>query len=166
LKRPVYILFFIFLVVLSAYSQPAERRMTNADYIAKYKDDAIREMQIAGVPASIILAQGILESGSGNSPLAIYARNHFGVKCHNDWDGETFIMDDDKKDECFRKYATVFDSYRDHSEFLKNKERYEFLFSLKITDYKSWAKGLKKAGYATNPKYAKLLIDLIEKNKK
>ncbi|MEQ8908064.1 MAG: glucosaminidase domain-containing protein [Vicingaceae bacterium] len=128
-----------------------------------YKDDAIREMHRSGVPASITLAQGILESGDGNSPLARYAKNHFGIKCHSSWTGKTFIQDDDEKDECFRKYKHVLDSYRDHSDFLK-KKRYAFLFDLKITDYKGWAKGLKKAGYATNPKYPQLLIRIIEEN--
>ena len=128
-----------------------------------YKDDAIKEMHRSGVPASITLAQGILESGDGNSALARYAKNHFGIKCHAGWTGGTFIQDDDAKDECFRKYKHVLDSYRDHSDFLQ-KKRYASLFDLKITDYKGWAKGLKKAGYATNPKYPQLLIDIIEKN--
>jgi LysM repeat protein len=147
------------------FAQPGERRITREEYIAIYKDDAIREMQKSGVPASITLAQGILESGDGNSPLAIYAKNHFGVKCHKSWNGETMHLDDDEKNECFRKYETVYESYKDHSNFLVTRSRYNFLFELKITDYKGWAKGLKKAGYATNPKYADLLIMLIEENK-
>jgi len=115
------------------------------------------------IPASITLAQGILESGSGNSRLAKQANNHFGIKCHKEWTGKTFTMDDDAKNECFRKYKHASDSYRDHSLFLTKRGRYSFLFDYKITDYKSWAKGLKKAGYATNPKYPELLIRLIEK---
>jgi LysM repeat protein len=155
---------FIFFSVLFLYStaQPAGRRLTRTEYIELYKDEAIKEMLRTGIPASITLAQGILESGDGNSPLAVYANNHFGIKCHNDWEGETFIMDDDAKNECFRKYEHALQSYHDHSEFLVNRNRYAFLFELKTTDYKGWAKGLKKAGYATNPKYADILIDLIE----
>lgn len=145
------------------FAQPGSKRITRAEYIEMYKDDAIKEMHRSGVPASITLAQGILESGDGNSALARYAKNHFGIKCHTGWTGGTFIQDDDEKDECFRKYKTVLESYRDHSDFLQ-KKRYAFLFDLKITDYKGWAKGLKKAGYATNPKYPQLLIDIIEKN--
>ena len=137
--------------------------MTRQEYIEKYKDDAISEMHRSGVPASITLAQGILESGDGNSKMARVAKNHFGIKCHSDWKGKTFIQDDDTKNECFRKYKSVLDSYKDHSDFLKRR-RYAALFELKITDYKSWAKGLKKAGYATNPKYPQLLIGIIEAN--
>lgn len=147
----------------AVYAQPGSKRITRAEYIETYKDEAIKEMHNSGVPASITLAQGILESGDGNSALARYANNHFGIKCHSSWKGETFIQDDDAKDECFRKYKSAFESFADHSEFLKRK-RYAELFELKITDYKGWAKGLKKAGYATNPKYPELLIDLIEKN--
>lgn len=136
---------------------------TPKEYLDKYKNDAIEEMNISGVPASITLAQGMLESGYGNSPLAKKANNHFGIKCHNDWTGQTFKVDDDKKDECFRKYKSVKDSFRDHSRFLKGKKRYASLFDLKMTDYKGWAKGLSKAGYATNKRYAKLLIDIVER---
>lgn len=153
----------LFVVSWNAFAQPASKRITRSQYIEMYKDEAIKEMERSGVPASITLAQGILESGDGNSALARYAKNHFGIKCHTGWTGGTFIQDDDEKDECFRKYKTVLESYRDHSEFLK-KKRYAFLFELDRTDYKGWAKGLKKAGYATNPKYPQLLIDLIEKN--
>jgi len=154
---------FLALTIVLLHAQPAPNRMSQADYIALYKDEAVKEMKRSGVPASITLAQGILESGNGNSSLARKANNHFGIKCHSDWKGETYVQDDDRRDECFRKYKHVLDSYRDHSEFLK-KSRYAFLFELKITDYKGWARGLKKAGYATNPKYPKLLIDIIEKN--
>ena len=113
------------------------------------------------IPASITLAQGILESAHGNSALAKYAKNHFGIKCH-DWKGEKMYKDDDNKDDCFRVYHTAGESFKDHSEFLSKRGRYESLFDLSITDYKGWAKGLSKAGYATNPKYASLLIDIIE----
>lgn len=122
------------------------------------------KMKKYGIPASITLAQGILESGSGNSSLARKANNHFGIKCHKDWKGKTYIMDDDKKNECFRKYKSADDSFRDHSLFLTTRNRYADLFKLKILDYKGWAKGLKKAGYATNPKYPQLLIKIIEEN--
>lgn len=155
------------LVLLTGFSafaqgQPAERRISRSQYIDLYKDAAMAEMLRSGVPASITLAQGILESGDGNSPLAQYANNHFGIKCHKGWEGETFIQDDDARNECFRKYYSVSESYHDHSEFLRGRDRYSKLFELKITDYKGWAHGLKKAGYATNPKYPALLIRLIE----
>ncbi|MEX2597677.1 MAG: glucosaminidase domain-containing protein [Salibacteraceae bacterium] len=150
--------------VLAAQSQPAEPRMSKDDYIKNFSEQAVREMHASGVPASITLAQGMLESDYGNSPLAKYAKNHFGIKCHKGWEGPTFIQDDDEKNECFRKYYSAYDSYRDHSEFLTGRERYSELFELKTTDYKGWAKGLKKAGYATNPKYADLLIRIIEDN--
>ena len=164
MRKTVYILLFFLFGWNTISAQPAERRITRDEYIETYKDDAIREMMKSGVPASITLAQGILESGDGNSPLAVYGKNHFGVKCHSGWTGESMRLDDDAKDECFRKYETVYESYRDHSDFLVTRSRYDFLFDLKITDYKGWAKGLKKAGYATNPKYADMLIMLIEKN--
>ena len=154
---------FSYLFIILSFQLFAEERYTPKEYLDKYKNDAIEEMNISGVPASITLAQGMLESGYGNSPLAKKANNHFGIKCHNDWTGQTFKVDDDKKDECFRKYRSVKDSFRDHSKFLKGKKRYALLFDLKMTDYKGWSKGLSKAGYATNKRYAKLLIDLIER---
>ena len=120
-------------------------------------------MKEYGVPASITLAQGMLESNYGNSELAQKAKNHFGIKCHSDWTGEKFYMDDDAKNECFRKYNSVWESFRDHSKFLKEKSRYATLFTLPINDYKAWAEGLKAAGYATNPQYPQLLINLIER---
>jgi LysM repeat protein len=163
-KKIGYIFIVLLIGINTIIAQPAERRITREEYIETYKDDAIREMMKSGVPASITLAQGILESGDGNSPLAVYARNHFGVKCHSGWTGESMRLDDDEKNECFRKYETVYESYRDHSAFLVTRSRYDFLFKLKLSDYKGWAKGLKKAGYATNPKYADMLIMLIEKN--
>jgi flagellum-specific peptidoglycan hydrolase FlgJ len=121
-------------------------------------------MKISGIPASITMAQGILESGNGNSKLAREGKNHFGIKCHG-WEGEKIYLDDDAKNECFRVYADAKDSYQDHSDFLKKYKRYEFLFTYKSTDYKSWAKGLNDAGYATNPSYAESLIKLIEEEK-
>ena len=134
-------------------------------YINKYSNIAVEEMNKYNIPASITLAQGILESGAGESRLAKNGNNHFGIKCHNNWNGPTIIEDDDKKGECFRKYNDATDSYRDHSLFLTEKGRYSFLFKYKRSEYKKWAKGLKKAGYATNPEYSKLLINIIEKNK-
>ncbi|WP_293786496.1 glucosaminidase domain-containing protein [uncultured Pedobacter sp.] len=131
-------------------------------YIDEFKGVAIEEMNSAGIPASITLAQGILESGSGNSDLAKYANNHFGIKCTSDWKGKNYFRDDDQKNDCFRVYKDARESFRDHSEFLKRK-RYSFLFQLDKNDYKSWAQGLKTAGYATNPRYPDLLINTIEK---
>jgi len=146
---------------ITSYAQPSERFITRKEYVEMWKEEAISQMVKYGIPASITLAQGMLESGNGNSALAKYANNHFGIKCHG-WDGPGIYKDDDKKDECFRKYANAFESFEDHSKFLANRSRYAFLFNLETTDYEGWAKGLRKAGYATNPKYANLLIDLIE----
>lgn len=140
-----------------------EKTYSRQEYIEMWKEEAIRQMYLYKIPASITLAQGILESGDGNSMLARKANNHFGIKCNN-WEGETVFKDDDKKNECFRKYRNAQDSYKDHSEFLAKKERYSRLFTLRLTDYKGWAKGLRECGYATNPKYAELLIQLIEDN--
>ena len=149
---------FIMLLPLSLLAQ----RITPEEYIQTYKDIAMQEMRDHKIPASITLAQGLLESGAGNSALAREAKNHFGIKCHKGWTGKTYYMDDDEKDECFRKYKNAEESFRDHSEFLCGRTRYAALFDLEITDYKGWARGLKAAGYATNPKYAQLLIDRIE----
>ncbi|TNE54465.1 MAG: LysM peptidoglycan-binding domain-containing protein [Bacteroidetes bacterium] len=137
-------------------------RTTPQEYVAKWKDAAIEQMRSHRIPASITLAQAILESGSGNSLLAKEANNHFGIKCHNTWDGPTFHKDDDRKNECFRVYDRVEASYEDHSQILK-KSRYDELYTYDITDYKSWAKGLMKAGYATSRTYAVKLIDIIER---
>ncbi len=134
------------------------------DYVALYKDIAIREMYDYGIPASITLAQGILESGLGKSELAVEANNHFGIKCHNEWSGERMYHDDDANHECFRKYDSAEESFIDHSQFIKNRARYSFLFELDRTDYKGWAKGLKEAGYATDPKYPTRLVNLIEEH--
>ena len=165
MKRLIVLAIVLSFPAAILYAQPAEKKNTPEDYIALYKDDAVREMQLFRVPASITLAQGMLESDNGNSALAVYANNHFGIKCHNEWTGETYTQDDDTKDECFRKYTSAYDSYVDHSEFLKSRPRYSGLFDLKLTDYKGWANGLKSAGYATDPKYATRLIDIIERYK-
>ncbi|QMU62973.1 MAG: LysM peptidoglycan-binding domain-containing protein [Flavobacteriaceae bacterium] len=131
-------------------------------YISKYASIAVLEMIDYKIPASITLAQGILESGNGRSRLALKSKNHFGIKCHNNWKGERVYHDDDRKGECFRKYQYVQTSYRDHSKFLSLRRRYANLFKLRKTDYKGWARGLKKAGYATDRKYARKLIKIIE----
>ena len=143
-------------------SNPDFKSQTTLSYIQLFKDVAIEEMNRYGIPASITLAQGIIESGSGNSSLARYANNHFGIKCTSDWKGKGYYKDDDKADDCFRVYKDARESYKDHSEFLKRK-RYSFLFELDKNDYKNWAKGLKQAGYATNPNYPNLLINVIDK---
>lgn len=153
---------FLFLLILPLMLC-AQQRMTREQYIAKYKDMAIRQMEESGIPASITLAQGCLESGDGNSTLAREANNHFGIKCH-DWEGESVYQDDDRKGECFRKYSSAEESFRDHSEFLLSRSRYAALFSLEPTDYKGWAYGLKAAGYATAKDYAQRLIKIIEEN--
>lgn len=135
---------------------------TTLSYIEAFKAVAIEEMNTYGVPASITLAQGIIESGSGNSSLAKFANNHFGIKCTSEWKGKAYYKDDDKSNDCFRVYKDARESYKDHSEFLKRK-RYSALFELDKNDYVNWAKGLKQAGYATNPRYPDMLINLIEK---
>lgn len=140
-----------------------DRNDPAAAYIDRYSKIAIDEMCRSGIPASISLAQGMLESSNGLAKLARESNNHFGIKCHSDWTGEHVFHDDDAKGECFRKYPRVEDSYRDHSDFLRFKPRYASLFEFEVTDYKSWAFGLKAAGYATDPKYAYKLVSLIEK---
>ena len=164
MRNSAFILLFVS-TSFSLFAQPAEHKMSPAQYIDNFKDEAIKEMLMYKIPASITLAQGMLESGNGNSDLAVYANNHFGIKCHTDWNGPTFTKDDDTKDECFRKYPSVLDSYTDHSNFLKSRNRYAELFELKRTDYKGWAKGLKKTGYATDPRYSERLTELIERHK-
>jgi LysM repeat protein len=131
------------------------------NYIEEFKAVAIEEMQRTGVPAAITLAQGIHETSAGQSPLVIKSNNHFGIKCKSDWQGPSVFHDDDARGECFRKYTSPFDSYKDHSDFLATRSHYAFLFKLDPTDYEAWAYGLKKAGYATNPKYPQILIKLI-----
>ena len=154
------ILLFLLFVPLALTAQ----RITTEEYIATYKDIAMEEMRTHRIPASITLAQGLLESGSGNSALARDAKNHFGIKCHTGWTGQSYTMDDDARDECFRRYNRVEESFRDHSEFLRSRSRYAGLFELDIMDYEGWANGLKAAGYATNPAYATMLITLINRN--
>ncbi len=149
------------ILFISAKSQ-STGKMTRDEYINKYKYLAIAEMKRTGVPASITMAQACLESGDGNSRLAKKANNHFGIKCHADWQGKRIYHDDDEKNECFRKYNSVDESFRDHSNYLTGTPRYSFLFDLNPSDYKAWARGLKKAGYATNPNYANALIKIIE----
>jgi len=136
-------------------------RITKAEYVDRWSPVAVEQMIEHGIPASITLAQGILESANGNSLLATKGNNHFGIKCHG-WDGKKMYKDDDRANECFRVYESADASFQDHSAFLKKYKRYAFLFDYASDDYKSWAKGLKKAGYATNPKYPQLLIDIIE----
>ncbi len=153
---------FIFLLLLTSQLARAQKQELIANYISTYKDLAIAEMKRTGVPASITLAQGIHESGAGAGKLVVASNNHFGIKCKSNWTGESVRHNDDAKGECFRKYPLASDSYKDHSDFLKNGQRYAFLFSLDPTDYAGWANGLKQAGYATNPKYPQVLIKLIE----
>ena len=131
-------------------------------YVNRYASLAVTEMYRSGVPASITLSQGLLESRYGLSALAAEGHNHFGIKCHNDWKGKTMAVDDDAKGECFRVYDADIESFRDHSDFLRYRDRYKFLFDFPVTDYKAWANGLKKAGYATDPAYPAKLIKLIE----
>ena len=155
--------FFIpiaFLVSISAFGQ-ARWNQTYQQYFNQYKDIAIEQMQRYHIPASITLAQGVFESGAGKSELAVRGNNHFGIKC-NGWSGRKVYHDDDEDNECFRAYGSAYESYEDHSKFLVNSPRYRQLFSLKKTDYKGWAKGLKAAGYATNPQYAQKLIEIIQ----
>ncbi len=163
MKLQKSILFFLLIALtIKGFAQLPAYKISREEYIEIYKEIAIIEMNSFRIPASITLAQGILESANGNSTLAKRANNHFGIKCHKGWNGKTYHIDDDAKDECFRKYSDPFESFKDHSVFLSTRDRYAFLFSLEITDYKAWAHGLKKAGYATNPKYPQLLIKIIE----
>lgn len=152
----------LLLVLMTVLLSIGAAKNPKLDYIDKYSDIAIKEMKRTGVPASITLAQGILESNAGQSVLATKGNNHFGIKCHNDWKGKTMKMDDNAPKECFRVYPNAEASFRDHSDFLRSRDRYKSLFELKQTDYKGWARGLKKAGYATDPRYADKLITLIE----
>ncbi len=153
----------IFLVVLigGVTFAHAQNKLSREAYIDKYKSIAISNMKNHGVPASITMAQACLESANGNSELSVRSNNHFGIKCHSSWEGDRVYHDDDRAQECFRVYNSVEDSYADHSAFLQ-RPRYAACFELKIADYKGWAKALKDAGYATNPKYPKLLIKIIE----
>ena len=167
-----YFLFLILVLLLSIWSCKTYRPLISTstpvqsvnDYVNSYKDLAITEMKRTGIPASITLAQGIIESDCGHSSLAREANNHFGIKCHDDWKGPTIRHNDNTRNECFRKYSRPEESFYDHSDFLKSVPRYSFLFSYNLTDYKAWAHGLRKAGYATNPDYANMLIRTIEEN--
>ena len=159
MKRHLIYLLTIF-VCLSLQAQTRNKQYE--DYIKQYRDLAVDEMKKYHIPASITLAQGLLESGAGQSTLARKSNNHFGIKCGSDWQGKTVRHNDDARGECFRAYKHPKQSYEDHSKFLAGRPRYASLFKLKITDYKGWARGLKKAGYATDPRYAQRLIDIIE----
>jgi len=163
----VQFVLFVFLISCKAYKPMVSNSGSVGsaqDYINRYKDLAVSEMKRTGIPASITLAQGIIESDFGRSRLAKEGNNHFGIKCHNDWTGPTIRHNDDRRNECFRKYSKPEESFYDHSDFLKSGSRYSSLFYLNPTDYKGWAMGLKKAGYATNPDYANMLIRKIEEN--
>lgn len=162
MHKKLLVVLAISIVTLNSFSQ---RIITRAQYIETYKDLAISEMLRTGIPASIKLAQGCLESGNGNSELSVKSNNHFGIKCKSSWRGKRVYHDDDEKNECFRRYKTVEESYIDHSNFLMANPRYARLFELDITDYKGWARGLKKAGYATASHYATQLIRIIEEDK-
>jgi LysM repeat protein len=160
MNKTIFILFFSFCCFLKCDAQ----KMSAQDYVQEYKDLAIKEMKRMGVPAAITLAQGLLETENGNSDLVKASNNHFGIKCKSTWTAETVSHDDDAPGECFRKYKSPEDSYRDHSNFLRGNSRYDFLFQLDPADYKGWAYGLRKAGYATNPRYPEILIKNIEDN--
>ena len=154
---------FISIAVVLSLGVHAQARWNQVyqQYIDQYKDIAIEQMQRHHIPASITLAQGLFESGAGRSELAVKGNNHFGIKC-NGWSGRRTYHDDDERNECFRAYDSAFESYEDHSKFLTGSKRYSALFNLKVTDYKGWARGLKAAGYATNPQYADKLIEIIQ----
>jgi LysM repeat protein len=153
---------FLLMLTLLASQWLQAQNSDVVDYINTYKELAIREMQRSGVPASITLAQGIHETMAGKSVLVIKSNNHFGIKCKTSWTGDKVYHDDDARGECFRSYPSATESYADHSDFLKNSSRYSFLFQIAPTDYKEWAYGLKKAGYATNNRYPQILIKLVE----
>ncbi len=162
MKRTLTIFLLICISALAtAVAGPDSGKSPQTLYIERYAELAVEEMYRSGIPASITLAQGLLESRYGQSELAVEGNNHFGIKCHN-WNGPKMYYDDDSKGECFRKYKSPQESFRDHSDFLRFRDRYRFLFDLEPTDYKGWAHGLKKAGYATDPSYPQKLIKLIE----
>jgi len=163
--HPVTRCFFLIWLFSSPFiccSQPPQQKVFT--YIEKFSGEAVHQMAIYRIPASVILAQAIFESSCGTSELAKRSNNHFGIKCHTAWPGDTITKTDDTENECFRRYGSVFESYTDHSEFLASRPRYAKLFSLPITNYKSWCRGLKEAGYATYPSYAEELIRIIEQN--
>lgn len=161
MKRALFSLLMLGFVTISAFSQKMVWTRHYQDYFDKYKDLAIEQMQKHKIPASITLAQGVLESAAGRSELALKGNNHFGIKC-NGWTGRRTYHDDDERGECFRAYNNVYESYEDHSVFLTTRKRYSSLFQLSMTDYKGWARGLKACGYATSPTYATKLIDIIQ----
>lgn len=166
-KKIAFFILIIITILISCRAIKAPVSSSKAygsaeSYIENYKDLAISEMKRTGVPASITLAQGIIESDMGRSTLATEGNNHFGIKCHDDWKGPVVRHNDDRRNECFRKYSQAEESYKDHSDFLTKEPRYKSLFSLDVTDYKGWARGLKRTGYATNPEYANMLIRKIE----
>ena len=164
--RPALFLLALYVVSCSVSKQTVRTTGTKdaySAYIVKYSGMAMEQMKQYGIPASITLAQGLLESDAGRSSLATKCNNHFGIKCHSDWTGRKMYHDDDERYECFRCYRSADESFRDHSLFLVNGARYKSLFKLSVTDYKGWAKGLKAAGYATSPTYATKLIEIIER---
>ena len=162
MKKILSILLSVVCLSAFAVQAPKKGKSPQEIYIEQFSSLAVEEMYRSGIPASITLAQGLLESGYGLSELAVKGNNHFGIKCHNNWKGKKMYHDDDTEGECFRVYASPEQSYRDHSDFLRYRDRYRFLFDFEVTDYKSWANGLKKAGYATDPAYPAKLIRLIE----
>ena len=161
MTKRIYLFLFACLFFISHLSAQMRWNSVYQEYIDQYKDLAIEEMLRYNIPASITLAQGIFESGAGRSELSVKGNNHFGIKCHG-WAGRSVYHDDDARNECFRAYDNVLQSYEDHSKFLRYNVRYNSLFTLQRTDYRGWAQGLKACGYATNPRYADKLIELIE----
>jgi len=162
MKKTAFLIFALFLILDSPGQSPSYDILVNL-YVRAFSPIAVQEMNLYHIPASITLAQGIIESGAGQSKLAKEANNHFGVKCHKDWTGKTYFQDDDRPNECFRKYDNPEESYRDHSYFLTQRDRYKGLFGLPITDYRGWAAGLQVVGYATSSQYSEKLITIIEK---
>jgi hypothetical protein len=160
MRQAIFLLFSLFIV--SSFSASSQNKMSRKDYINTFKELAIKEMHRSGIPASITMAQACLESENGNSSLSQKSNNHFGIKCKSDWKGDREYKDDDEKNECFRKYRTVYESYVDHTDYLMQTPRYAYLFKLSNKDYNAWAKGLRTAGYATDPNYAARLIKIIE----
>lgn len=161
-SKTLRLITLITVLTFSVGAQAQRRNTRYVEYINKYSPLAVGQMKEHKIPASITLAQGLLESGAGMSELARKSNNHFGIKCGSSWNGRTVRHDDDARQECFRAYRDPKDSYEDHSAFLRRGARYAFLFKLEITDYKGWARGLKKAGYATDPSYANRLITIVE----
>ena len=164
-KKAIILLLFIVSTLLTAHGQTKPVRQTREEYVERYHHIAVEHMERYGIPASITLAQGILESDCGNSELSRSSNNHFGIKCKKEWTGRKVYHDDDAKGECFRAYPTVEASYEDHAEFLDRSPRYDSLFTYAPDDYRSWARGLKAAGYATAPDYAQRLVRIIEENR-